>query len=79
MPKNGWPNNAFTLNIYKKGYEFREVLIPSNFDLKTIFEIKLKKASSIKFTNSIKPPYYVSVGLLNRNGVLIQKPINYSD
>ena len=79
LPENCWPKTNFTLIVGKEGYEFREVAISADFDPQQLLQIKLNKASSIKcnFPKALTLP--VSVGILNKNGVLLQKPIPLSN
>jgi hypothetical protein len=75
LPENCWPKNNFTLIVGKEGYEFREVAIAADLDPNQPIQIKLNKASSIKcnFPQALSLP--ISVGILNSNGQLLQKPI----
>lgn len=79
LPENCWPKGNFTLIVGKEGYEFKEILIPADFDPQQPLQIKLNKASSIRcsFPTALSLP--ISVGVLNRNGVLLQKPIPLSN
>jgi len=75
LPENCWPKGNFTLIVGKEGFDFREVVIPADFDSTQLLHIKLNKASSIRCNFNKALPLPISVGILNKNGVLLQKPI----
>lgn len=75
LPERGWPIGTFTLIVGKDGFEFREVVIPIDFNSNQLLQIKLQKASSITCNFSQTLPFPISVGVLNKLGDLIQKPI----
>lgn len=75
LPENCWPKANFKLIVGKEGYEFRELIIPADYDTQQHLQIKLNKASSLRcnFPKALALP--VSVGILDKNGALLQKPI----
>jgi hypothetical protein len=77
LPENSWPKVSFTLVVGKEGFEFKEIPIPSDYDVNQLMQIKLNRASSLKCTFPQTLPLPISVGILNKDGVLLQKPIPY--
>ena len=77
LPENSWPKEHFTLVVGKEGYEYKEIQIPSDFDATQLTQIKLNKASTVICSFPQSLPYPISVGILNKDGVLLQKPIPY--
>lgn len=75
LPERGWPIGNFTLIVGKEGYEFRETVIPIDFNSNQLLQIKLNKASSVVCTFPQPLNFPISVGILNKVGDLIQKPI----
>jgi hypothetical protein len=77
LPENSWPKSAFTLVVGKEGYEYKEIPITEDFDIKQLTQIKLNKASTVTVNFPQTLPFPISVGILNKAGVLLQKPIPY--
>lgn len=77
LPENSWPKGNFTLVVGKEGYEFKELAITEDFDVNQLTQIKLNKGSTVTCNFPQTLPYPISVGILNKDGVLLQKPIPY--
>ncbi|PCJ51681.1 MAG: hypothetical protein COA79_25700 [Planctomycetota bacterium] len=79
LPENGWPLSDFYLSVTKMGYETLTVFIPQGFDPEKILQIKLKPEATItcKINLTISRP--ISIGLMNKSGKLLNKPIPIED
>lgn len=77
LPDNCWPKENFKLVVGKEGYEYKEINIPVEYDPTQLMQIKLNRGSNINCNFQNKLPLPISVGILNANGVLLQKPIPY--